>query len=706
MLLAATLSAGGLAPATALPAPDAAVLTTAPSNAAPTDDAADDATDEGYVSFLIAKNRVIATTDYELYTELPSRFDLRDEDNPKHNYLTPVRNQNPYGVCWSFGVSQALEAAVQRAGLAPSTSYSADNWISTIQLANAVYNPDTFWEPADPDDNPGLALVPMAGAPTEYPIAALSKWFGPTGELVAPWPYGKTTGNDIFYDYLLSEDEVRWVDGFVPEEVIERSLDYDRDSVQLLFQNTLWNYDGSYTSPHYNSDLDLMAEAGGEPYTVAVRDGQPLLPADQDLTEYYDALVVYFDYQQDLNDFASEVSLTADTLIQNEYLPEAEQPQLAGLSDFHLKETTSYPINYLDVDKTVFSPENIQIIKQGIYEQGALEVGYKGAQASDTTYFNSDTSAQYVSDAFATGDHAVALVGWDDDFGAENFSEPLPPGPGAFIVKNSWGEEWGEGGFFYLSYYDRSIDEVIGFTVEDSREFELVSYYDDTGQSGVYMVEGQDSASMANVFAVNSGAPQTIEAVSVLDYLPHRNYEIRIYTGVEPGAAPTEGTLAAEFTANREYAGLATYPLPSDVQVVAEAGSYYSVVVEVQTDGEDEVLLPCEARTDGLPRAAQDGYNFSVERNQSLLSLDGTEWLDVMDLAERVSVIEFEDGEITQNLGNFTVKALGNSLSPQEQEALSPEGDLLPIVVRIVVLLVLIAAALIVVLRRRRNRTS
>ena len=66
------------------------------------------------------------------------------------------------------------------------------------------------------------------------------------------------------------------------------------------------------------------------------------------------------------------------------------------------------------------------------------------------SYYNSSRAAYYYNGSVAPN-HAVTIVGWNDSYPASNFAS-RPPGPGAFIAKNSWGTGWGQQGFFYVSY--------------------------------------------------------------------------------------------------------------------------------------------------------------------------------------------------------------------------------------------------------------
>ena len=76
--------------------------------------------------------------------------------------------------------------------------------------------------------------------------------------------------------------------------------------------------------------------------------------------------------------------------------------------------------------------------------------------------------------------HAVTIVGWDDTYSKNNF-KITPPGNGAWIVKNSWGGNWGNNGYYYISYYDASfakIDDSFTFILNDSTKYNKNYQYD------------------------------------------------------------------------------------------------------------------------------------------------------------------------------------------------------------------------------------
>jgi hypothetical protein len=56
--------------------------------------------------------------------------------------------------------------------------------------------------------------------------------------------------------------------------------------------------------------------------------------------------------------------------------------------------------------------------------------------------------------AYRVGGHAVTLVGYDD-------------ADGAWIVKNSWGSSWGEGGFFRMAYGESNLSYGVLYQMED-----------------------------------------------------------------------------------------------------------------------------------------------------------------------------------------------------------------------------------------------
>lgn len=98
-------------------------------------------------------------------------------------------------------------------------------------------------------------------------------------------------------------------------------------------------------------------------------------------------------------------------------------------------------------------------VKNHIINYGGLYTSINSPKDFDN--YNNLTYAQYTSDGLFQ-DHAVTIIGWDDNFSRENFlEENRPSKDGAYIVLNSWGTIFGDNGIFYISYEDIGVNNTL-----------------------------------------------------------------------------------------------------------------------------------------------------------------------------------------------------------------------------------------------------
>lgn len=150
-------------------------------------------------------------------------------------------------------------------------------------------------------------------------------------------------------------------------------------------------------------------------------------------------------------------------------------------------------------------------IKQAILKYGAV----KTSMYFDYDYYSSNGNSYYYNYESDTN-HAVTIIGWDDNYSRNNFIK-TPEGDGAWIVRNSWGPDWGDNGNFYVSYYDKVLarpnDDLLTctFILNDTIKYDRNYQYDVAGRT-YYFFNYTSCLWYKNIF--EAGGDEFLAAVS------------------------------------------------------------------------------------------------------------------------------------------------------------------------------------------------
>lgn len=131
----------------------------------------------------------------------------------------------------------------------------------------------------------------------------------------------------------------------------------------------------------------------------------------------------------------------------------------------------------IDKEKKQYTQEELTLfrnkVKKQIMENGALYAVVENPNHGDV--YDSKTHTLFSTKKYEDipGDklHAIDIIGWDDNYSKDNFPENnRPKSDGAYICVNSWGESWGDKGFFYVSYEDYYIETEISGVINATEE--------------------------------------------------------------------------------------------------------------------------------------------------------------------------------------------------------------------------------------------
>ncbi len=559
--------------------------------------------------------------------KLPDSYDLRhvpDGDGGEISYVTPVKLQNPYGTCWGFAAAAAAESSLLSSGIAEKAGYD-ENTLDLSEKHIAYFATSKIEDKTDSQYGEGMHFQSL------------------TDDEKKSGSYRYNTGG------LNVMATAVFASGIGP--LVEKKA----DSKYQSFMEKILSYKGKNAERVYR-EVATEYDDNGKPIETSYRQ-MPVWYSDQDDW----SIPEYMRYYQSFR--------LKDTLV----LPCPAQVDEEGNYEYH--------------------QEGVEAIKQQVSkEHRAVSIDFTaesylpGQDTSDKLYM-SDKWAHFTN-VFNYSNHAVTIVGYDDNYPKENFNSTtsnggsaMPEGDGAFLVKNSWGSElnefpnnghrhWGilagqdkvpydkdakadEGnkasGYFWISYYDRSLYDPEVF-IFDSVTGENGYYAEQKDlMSPNFFMEGyKDGAKMANTFEAE--ATSELKSISVMTTRPETKVFYEVYLLGDDFYDPEDGILIETGEKTYKYGGY--HKIDLKATKILTRGQKYSVVVKETVNNKDYITIPTQYN--------QESCNYiykSVINEKESYHFDDIGWSDLSDSSEELKKELSPDYAEMMVIDNFPIKS-------------------------------------------------
>ena len=491
-------------------------------------------------------------------------------------------------------------------------------------------------------------------------------------------------------------------------------LDYDPDAwktinlsekqmvyfshVPLADENNPQNGEGLVTE---GKDAQSVFSTGGLPFLAASAYAQGIGPSNEDGEAYGDLFRYHGREKNTIQHFINGAyrnycySDKDDWSIPEEY---------RFARDYYLKESILLPSparEYM-MGSYVYRPEINRLIKEQLLLKRGVSIGFMAdvsrpdQDLSETgVYLNNQTWAHYTWKS-GIANHAVTIIGWDDNYPKENFlADHQPPGDGAWLVRNSWGsgeEEFPNGGetnwgiqaqkkdengepvfdengdpvmvgsgYFWLSYYDQSLTNPESFVFWDSIAPEYIDQHDYLQIGEVQCVKYDEPVKMANVF--EGGHARVLSEISCMTSDLDTEVQYSVFLLCNDFSTPDEGLCVSSGSARFEYGGYHRIQLEKEVFI--QNGQAYAIVLEMKN--QDGQYLTNEAVFFDVQEAAKANPRAVINENESFVFQNGAwvdyQWAAPENAAGRPEYAAAEATGIKMYFDNFPIKGYCNYIA-------------------------------------------
>lgn len=316
--------------------------------------------------------------------------------------------------------------------------------------------------------------------------------------------------------------------------------------------------------------------------------------------------------------------------------------------------------------------EGLDAIKSELYQGHGVCIALNAEHPG----FNSKNRAVYY-DGDDEPNHAVVVVGYDDDFPKEKFTRTksdgtviegsTPPDNGALIIKNSWGLTTFDGdiddGYFYLSYYDHSLLAALSYAFDNNNKAKHtalnIDQYDLMMTIWYGTSEYDAETKMANVF--DAEEDESLFQIEYRTSYPDAQVSYEIYKNINKDD-PSSGTLLEKGEHTHQYAGSHVIDLNKEYSL--KKGERYSIVLTMKRGETYTEVFPygTEINWEMIKGLKMTGI---LNPGESFLYTDG-KWNDMSERKDSLIDIAYQQCEqvvasdkaipqLVLNKKNFTV---------------------------------------------------